>query len=84
MKETLMFLMVFFLYRYRLLEQSMATDGLSEEQVTAPSETVTDRLCCSWLGCCVLIKFSSFYGDTSAIFVLGAFTSCASILFCDR
>lgn len=55
MKETLMFLMVFFLYRYRLLEQSMATDGLSEEQVTAPSETLTDRLCCSWLGCCVLI-----------------------------
>lgn len=80
MKETLMFLMVFFLYRYRLLEQSMATDGLSEEQVTAPSETFTDRLCCSWLG----YKFSSFYGDTSAIFVLGAFTSCASILFCDR
>lgn len=55
MKETLMFLMVFFLYRYRLLEQSMATDGLSEEQVTAPSETFTDRLCCSWLGYCVLI-----------------------------
>lgn len=55
MKETLMFLMVFFLYRYRLLEQSMATDGLSEEQVTAPSETLTDILCCSWLGCCVLI-----------------------------
>lgn len=79
MKETLMFIMVFFLYRYRLLEQSMATDGLSEEQVTAPSETLTDRLslCCSWLGYCV-------YGDTSAIFVLGAFTSCASILFCDR
>lgn len=61
----------------------MATDGLSEEQVTAPSESLTDRLCCSWLGCFFLLKFISSYGDTSAIFVLGAFASCASILFCD-
>lgn len=62
----------------------MVIDGFLEEQVIVFFEIFIDRLCCFWLGCCVLIKFSSFYGDIFVIFVLGAFIICVSILFCDR